>query len=520
MRIRRSALRFGVLLAVVISLAPAAASAAGPDLRLVNAVGSQDQTAVRDLLKQGADVNAARTDGVTALLWATHFNNLETVQLLLKAGAKVNAADDHGVTPLAQACENANPPMVEQLLAAGADPNAAQASGLTPLMIATHTGNAAVVKALLAKGANVNAITAETKDTALMWAIADGHRDLVRVLLDARADVHVASRRGFTPLMFAARSGDIEAAKLLIAAGAKVNDLAPDGTHVLPFAIVSGRDDFALFLLEQGADPNGSMGGVSALHAASGGVDLWLADWNRRHGGAAGVFAGGSFGRAPRKGPQVVKALLAKGADVNARTMSSAMLMSYIGYPKKGAFEPFACGTGDLRGATPLWVAAYSANGSVGGFGGDAGNQFDGRQMGGEQLSSEIIRALLAGGADQRLTTDDRTTPLMVAAGLGRSTFDPALITVRKGEQIRFVLQNDGTDDHEFVLASAAENRKHAELMKKFPDMEHDDPNAKRLAVGEHGEILWKFTKTGTFEFACLIPGHREAGMLGKVVVK
>ncbi len=101
-----------------------------------------------------------------------------------------------------------------------------------------------------------------------------------------------------------------------------------------------------------------------------------------------------------------------------------------------------------------------------------------------------------------------------------KMAFEPARITVRKGEQIRFVLENDGTDDHEFVLANAAENRQHAELMKKFPDMEHDEPNAKRLAVGEHGEILWKFTKAGTFEFVCLIPGHREAGMVGKVVVK
>ena len=101
-----------------------------------------------------------------------------------------------------------------------------------------------------------------------------------------------------------------------------------------------------------------------------------------------------------------------------------------------------------------------------------------------------------------------------------KMAFEPARIRVRKGEQIRFVLENEGTDDHEFVLATPDENRKHAELMKQFPDMEHDDPNAKRLAVGEHGEILWKFTKAGTFEFVCLIPGHREAGMVGKVVVK
>ena len=98
--------------------------------------------------------------------------------------------------------------------------------------------------------------------------------------------------------------------------------------------------------------------------------------------------------------------------------------------------------------------------------------------------------------------------------------FEPAVITVRKGEQIRFVLENAGTESHEFMLATVAENRKHAELMKKFPDMEHDDPNGKRLAVSERGELLWRFTKAGEFEFACLIPGHYEAGMHGKIIVK
>jgi uncharacterized cupredoxin-like copper-binding protein len=70
------------------------------------------------------------------------------------------------------------------------------------------------------------------------------------------------------------------------------------------------------------------------------------------------------------------------------------------------------------------------------------------------------------------------------------------------------------------MLATAAENRKHAKLMKKFPNMEHVDPNGKSIRVSERGELLWRFTKTGEFEFACLIPGHYEAGMHGKVIVK
>lgn len=113
-----------------------------------------------------------------------------------------------------------------------------------------------------------------------------------------------------------------------------------------------------------------------------------------------------------------------------------------------------------------------------------------------------------------------RTITIVMEEDGKKMLFDPPNITVRKGEQIRFVLRNDGTEDHEFVLATVAENLRHAEVMKKFPNMEHDDPNAKRIAPFASGELLWKFTKRGTFEYACLIPGHREAGMHGTVTVK
>ncbi len=102
----------------------------------------------------------------------------------------------------------------------------------------------------------------------------------------------------------------------------------------------------------------------------------------------------------------------------------------------------------------------------------------------------------------------------------GKMMFMPAKIEVKKGEQVKFVLRNNGELDHEFILATTAENLKHAEAMKKNPDMEHDDPNGKRLAPKKADEIVWKFTKPGEFEYSCLIPGHREAGMIGTVVVK
>lgn len=113
-----------------------------------------------------------------------------------------------------------------------------------------------------------------------------------------------------------------------------------------------------------------------------------------------------------------------------------------------------------------------------------------------------------------------RTVVITMKETDGKMIFNHNLVEVRRGEQIRFVLENNGELEHEFVLATIKENDKHAALMQKYPEMEHDDPNAKRVAVKKSGELLWRFTKAGSFEFACLIPGHREAGMHGTVVVK
>jgi ankyrin repeat protein len=427
------------------------APAAEPDLRLVAAAAEQDMVAVRALVKKGIDVNTTRADGATALLWAAHWNDLDVVDLLLAAGARVNAADDHGVTPLARAAENASEPMVARLLRAKANPNAAQTSGLTPLMIAARTGSVRVVKQLLAGGADPNARTAQMNATALMWAVSERHAEIVKSLVEAGADVHVSTNKGFTPLLYAARNGDIEMAKVLVAAGVNVNEKGADGTHALPYSLVLGHGDFAMFLLEQGADANATIDGIGALHAAAGVVNTWLRDWSRRHGDN-GQYSGGvvttsrTLDTSQRR--RLVQALIARGADVNARITKSAMFMSYIGYPKKGAFEPFACGTGDLYGATPLWVAAYTANGYVGGFGGNADRRLEGRPV---ENTTDVIKALLAAGAKVDLPSDDGSTPLMMAAGLGRSTFQPGLQRAARSigaEEAVNVLLDAGADIH------------------------------------------------------------------------
>jgi ankyrin repeat protein len=443
MNLGRLATLFGTLLCATVG----SSTAAEPDLRLVTAAAGQDWAAVKRLLQENVDVNTPRADGATAVLWAAHWGALDMVDALLRAGASVNLADDHGVTPLSRAAENADPPLVERLLTAGANPNLAQTSGLTPLMIAAHTGNVRVAKALLIHGADVNASTRETKATALMWAVSAPHPEMVRALIEAKADVHVSSAKGLTPLLYAARNGDVEMARVLIDAGARVNDPGSDGVHALPLSIVSGHSEFALYLLEQGADANARMGGVRAIHAAAGNVGLWLEDWYRAQG-TTSPFGSGGFGANIPAGRRValIEALVGHGADVNARIETSAMFMGYIGYPTKGAFEPFSCGTGDVRGATPLWVASYAAN-SGGGFFADAGPAAGIATRG--ESATDVLRALLAAGADPHVTTVDGTTSLMVAAGLGRATFQPGLQRGRRSpsaEEAVKVLLDAGAD--------------------------------------------------------------------------
>jgi uncharacterized cupredoxin-like copper-binding protein len=113
-----------------------------------------------------------------------------------------------------------------------------------------------------------------------------------------------------------------------------------------------------------------------------------------------------------------------------------------------------------------------------------------------------------------------RMVQVTMAEADGKMLFTPSRIEIKKDEQVKFMLRNSGELEHEFILATSAENLRHAESMKKNSDMEHDDPNGKRLAPEKTDQIVWRFSKAGDFEYSCLIPGHREAGMIGTILVK
>ena len=358
-------------------------AAASPDLRLVDAVRNQDRGAARSLLAQHVDVNAREADGATALEWAVYRNDAEMAELLIRAGARVNVANDLGVTPLALACANGGGAMIDALLKAGADPNAARPSGETPLMAASRTGSVEGAKSLLAHGARVNAKENVRDQTALMWAVAEGHPEVAGVLIEHGADVHARSKSGFTPLMFAAQRGDLDSARLLLAAGAEVNEATPHDGSALVVASASGREDLAIFLLDHGADPNlVDARGIAPLHYTMiRGISLLDNVWYEPFRDAPGLHY--TFWPFRPNLDRLAKALLAHGANPNARiTKDPVFPTSY----KTAITSPI--------GATPFMLAAAT-------------------------YDVDLMRALAAKGADPKLAAKDRTTPLIMAAGLG-----------------------------------------------------------------------------------------------------
>ena len=348
-------------------------AAAGSDLRLVEAVEERDQEAVHSLLRERADVNAAQADGATALHWAAHWDDLETAELLIRAGAGVNAANDYGVTPLWLACTNGSAAIAGKLLEAGANPNAALPTGETVLMMCARAGNAEAVNALLVHGADVNAAETRGGQTALMRAVAQKHPEAAKTLIEHGADIHARSKGGFTPLLFAAQQGDLESARILLATGANVNEATPDGMSLLLVASASGHEALSIFLLEEGADPNATdASGATALHYA---VMKGIASMS-------GVSLANYVSHLFRPSmPELVKALLAHGANPNVRLVDGPRLAGRS--------------LRETIGATPFLLAAAANDVSV-------------------------MRILAENGADPLLATKGKLTPLAAAAGVGR----------------------------------------------------------------------------------------------------
>jgi uncharacterized protein len=330
------------------------------DFRLLEAVKRRDQNAFTSLLRAKADLNAAQPDGATALAWAVHLGQQSMAEALLTAGANANTVDEYGESPLTLAAANGDVVLVQRLLAAGAKANTTRWNGETALMIAAGAGSVEAVRQLVLRGADVNAKDPRRGQTALMWAAAEGHSDVVEALIEIGADVKAASKNGFTPLVFATTKNNVPSMKALLGAGADPNQPLASGSFPLTVAMSYRHTDAALALLAGGANVNiRDRAGNSPLHIAA------------QQGDVA-----------------VVKELLTKGVDPNIRTPRS--LAAGGGRGGGGGFRPGPSGE-----QTALMMAAR----------GDY---------------EELMRVLVAGGADPLLRAQDGSHVLMAAAAGAR----------------------------------------------------------------------------------------------------
>ena len=453
--------------------------AAEGDLRLVDAVRTNDRQAARALLKQRLDVNTRAHDGSTALLWAAHWSDLETADLLIRAGADVNAANDLRITPLSLACTNANAALVDRLLSAGANPNTPIATGETPLMTCAGTGSAEAVRMLSARGADVNAKEPSQHQTALMWAAAERHADVVKLLIEHKADLQARTKKGFSALHFAAREGDFDSARLLLAAGVDINIRSqpnlPSGggrgsgpsyeasvsarSTPLLVATMRAHVPFALFLLEQGADPNAGDAGMTALHWAAG-------TWESGEANPVFGFTDAMSGIPERQAKlQLVKALLARGADPNT--------------PMTQRPPGFAGGHTDVIGATPFLLASAAAD-------------------------MEMMRLLLAAGADPKKPTKSNMTPIAAATGVNRVQGESNVTEAQAFEVVKFLIEL-GVDPKAAV--STGENAIFGAAYRGW--------NSVVQLLADHGTDVNAISKSGTTPWrAASGQGDRLGGVL------
>jgi uncharacterized protein len=381
---------------------------------LADAAMAGDLGAMHALLKERADPDARGQFGTPALHWRVHVDDLASVRLLLKSGADPNAATERGVTPLSLAIANGNVAMVDLLLKAGANAKQSESTGETLLMSAAQVGVLPVVQRLLARGAEVDARDPNFGQTALMFAARAGHADIVTALLSRGANPNVATNVGATPafiapnsvpgfgfgvgilrggvpadrgrreptpggmtaLLYAARHDHLEVARRLVAAGADVNAKEANGIWPLLMAISNNSVASAQYFLANGSNVNGQdWYGRSPLWEAVNVRNLYVHN--------------AKFKNDIDRGPvlELVKSLLAAGADVNARTRETPPFRNHL-LEITGSLEWV-----DFTGQTPFLTAALAGDVTV-------------------------MKLLLEHGANPRIDTFEGTSALMAAAGV------------------------------------------------------------------------------------------------------
>ena len=374
----------GLLLASLLIGVVVSASSTG----VADAAKAGDVATLKTLLKQGADVNAAHGDGMTALHWAASNGDAAMAQMLLSAGANIRATTRlGGITALHIASQAGHAQVVAALIAGGADVNLATATGATALMLAARGGSVDTATRLIETGADINAKEKAFGQTALMIAAGLDRADVVKLLLSRGADWKAASsvadlksltsviddgtgrpqqqqagggvagvtrgyryneligtQGGLTALHFAARQGSAAAARALVDGGANVNLPSPgDKATPLLVAIINGHFDLAAMLLEHGGNPNlGSDAGVSPLYAT---VNVQWAP-------IAAYPQPRSHLQQSHTYLDVMKLLLDRGADPNARVNRKVWYSGY-NFDQSGV---------DEAGATAFWRASYAAD--------------------------------------------------------------------------------------------------------------------------------------------------------------
>jgi len=332
-----------------------------------------------------ADAPASRPDGSTPLQWAVFEGNLAEVKRLLAAGADPRVINDYGVDAIQLAADESNTELIRLLLKGGANPNAANADGETVLHLVARSGNLDAAKLLVNAGALVDPRERFGGQTPLMWATARRHPDLVQYLASKGADVNARSavrdyarvataesrakqldRGGFTPLMYAARENCRECLAVLLKYHADVTIPDPSGLPPLSIALMNGNWDLAKRLIEAGSDVNQwDIYGQGPLNLAI--VNLTVRNGNPLDQDAPDRTT-------PR---EVVKMLVERGANPNQQLYYQAVARTILG-----------ADTG--RGTTPFLTAC--ANGDI-----------------------EIVKLLLAHGANPKLATSDGQGPIILA---------------------------------------------------------------------------------------------------------